>query len=40
MTLTDRADIGRCDECGALHDKGSRLDHCAECGNCFGCLTG
>ncbi len=36
MTLTDRApaDIGRCDECGALHDKGSRLDHSAECGNC------
>ena len=37
MTLTDRvrADIGQCADCGAPHDKGSRLDHCAECGNCF-----
>ena len=35
MTLTDRADIGRCYECGVLHDNGSRLDHCAICGNCF-----
>ncbi len=32
MTLTD---IGQGDECGAPHDNGSRLDHCAECGNCF-----
>ena len=36
MTLTDRApaDIGQCDACGAPHDNGSRLDHCAEYGNC------
>jgi hypothetical protein len=27
--------IGHCDVCGAPHDNGSQLDHCAECGNCF-----
>ena len=32
MTLTD---IGQGDECGAPHDNGSRLDHCATCGNCL-----
>jgi hypothetical protein len=28
-------DMGACDECGAPHENGSQIDHCAVCGNCW-----
>jgi hypothetical protein len=35
VEFIESPDMGYCDVCGSVHDNGSQIDHCAECGNCW-----